>query len=50
MAYYLVFDEGNEIIGPLKNKDQIIDQLQYAVAFTLYDTKREAKEALEDYY
>ena len=50
MAYYLVFEEENEIRGPLKNKDQIIDELQYAVAFTIYDTKREAKEALGDFY
>jgi hypothetical protein len=46
MAYYLVVD--NDIRGPYTNKDQVIQALGFIVEFYLADSKREAKEYLED--
>jgi hypothetical protein len=48
MAYYLVLDD--DIRGPYTNKDQVIQALGFIVEFYLFDSKREAKEFVEESY
>jgi hypothetical protein len=50
MSYYLVVDDEPEfrkIEGPFRNKDELIQALGFKIQFTIFDTKREAREYLD---
>ena len=44
----MVIEGDSDVRGPFTNKDQIINELGYVVEFTLFNTKREAKEWAEE--
>tara|TARA_Y100000004_G_C8952180_1_gene429076 strand:+ start:1211 stop:1369 length:159 start_codon:yes stop_codon:yes gene_type:complete len=51
MSYYLVVDDDPEFIkieGPYRNKDDLLNALASKFGFTIFDTKREAREYLDD--
>jgi hypothetical protein len=51
MSYYLVVEDDPEFIeieGPFSNKDELIQALGFKIEFTVFNTKREAKEFLDE--
>ena len=51
MSYYLVVDDESEFVeieGPYRNKDDLLDALATKMEFTIFTTKREAREYIDD--
>ena len=51
MSYYLVLDddpEFMEIRGPYRNKDELIEGLNQAFGFTVFERKKDAIDYIDD--
>jgi len=51
MSYYFVLDDEKEFMtvqGPYSNKDNLIEGLNQSFGFVVFDSKREAKDYIEN--